>query len=264
VETRENPLIGIIGGVGPYAGVDFFKNILDNTVASRDQDHVSALLISCPAIVPDRTEYLLGQEAENPALGLFECAKRLYSAGSKYVCVNCNTAHARRIFEPFTQMAAERLPNLVIVNMIETCALYIKQNMPAVRKIGYIATRGTHASGVYHEYIGDDDGLTLIEPDEHGRERVHEAIYSEEFGIKAHSNPVSGRARRAMSLEILKLLDRGAQAVILGCTEIPLAVSPDDFTIPLLDAGKLAARRLIALAAPEKLKPPPSQTRFAG
>jgi aspartate racemase len=252
---QENPLIGIIGGVGPYAGGDFFKDILDNTIAARDQEHVSVLLLSCPAIVPDRTDYLLGQGTENPASGLFECAKRLYGAGAKYVCVNCNTAHAERIFAPFAQMTGERFSDLVIVNMIETCALHIKQNMPGVKKIGCLATKGTHISGVYHEYINADEGFILMEPDERGHERVHDAIYSKEFGIKAYSNPVSDEARRVMSQEIFKLTDSGAQAVILGCTEIPLAVNPDDFAVPLIDAGKLAARRLIALAAPEKLKP---------
>jgi aspartate racemase len=254
MKVKENPLIGIIGGVGPYAGLDFFKNILDNTAALRDQEHVGAVLLSCPVIIPDRTEFLLGNEAENPAFAMFECAKRLYGIGVKYASVVCNTAHAKRIFAPFLDMVHQELPGLVIVNMLETCMFHIKQSMPAAKRIGYLATKGTYKSGVYHEYFNAGGGFSLLEPDAEGQERIHEAIYSKEFGIKAHSAPVNAKARNILLREALKLLERGAEAVILGCTELPLAVNPRDFSEPILDPGKLTARRLIELAAPEKLR----------
>jgi aspartate racemase len=253
MEPRENSLIGIIGGVGPYAGIDFFRNILDNTVSSRDQDHVSTVLISCPSLIPDRTEFLLGNETENPAFAMFECAKRLYGIGVKYAGVACNTAHSKRIFTPFIEMVQEKLPGLVIVNMLETCMFYIKQNMPNIKRIGYLATKGTYRSGVYHEYLKADEGFSLMEPEPQGQERIHEAVYSQAFGIKVHSSPIHTKARSVLLYETFKLLDRGADAVILGCTELPLAVNPDDFLVPVLDPGKLTARRLIDLAAPEKL-----------
>jgi aspartate racemase len=254
MKAQENSLIGIIGGVGPYAGLDFFKKIIDNTVSSRDQDHVSVLLLSCPVLIPDRTGYLLGDESENPAFGMFECAKRLCSVGVKYVSVACNTAHSKRIFEPFTDMVHDKLPGLEIVNMLETCALYVKQNMPGIKRIGYLATKGTYRSGVYHEYLSANEGFSLMEPETQGQERIHEAIYSQEFGIKVHSNPIHAKARSILLYETFKLLDRGAEAVILGCTELPLAVNPHDFLAPVLDPGKLTARKLVELAAPEKLR----------
>jgi aspartate racemase len=254
VETLENPLIGIIGGVGPFAGLDFFRNILDNTVSSRDQDHLSTVLLSCPVLIPDRTEFILGNETENPAFAMFECAKRLYGIGVKYASVVCNTAHSRRIFEPFTSMVHEKLPGLVIVNMLETCMLYLKQNMPEIKRIGYLATKGTYKSSVYHEYFKADDGYSLMEPETQVQERIHEAIYSTEFGIKTHFDPVHAKARSVLLYETFKLLDRGAEAVILGCTELPLAIDSHDFLAPVLDPGKLTARRLIEFAAPEKLR----------
>ncbi|MDR1626839.1 MAG: amino acid racemase [Spirochaetia bacterium] len=252
--SSENPLIGVIGGVGPYAGLDFFRNILNNTIIARDQDHLSTVLISCPALIPDRTEYLLENEQENPAFGMFECARRLEAIGVKYASVACNTAHSKRIFDPFTAMVREKLPNLEIVNMLETCTAQVKKTMPGLRRIGYLATKGTYASGVYHEYFREDEGFSLMEPEFQGRERIHEAIYSKEFGIKVHSDPVQAKARSILLYETFKLLDRGAEAVILGCTELPLAVNPHDFLAPIFDPGKLAARRLVGLVAPEKLR----------
>jgi aspartate racemase len=254
MKIKENPLIGIIGGVGPYAGLDFFKKILDNTAASRDQDHVSVVLLSCPAIIPDRTEFLLENEAENPSFAMFECAKRLYAIGVKYAVLVCNTAHAKRIFAPFLEMVRQELPGLVIVNMLETCMRHIKQSMPAAKRIGYLATKGTYRSRVYHEYINADEGFSMLEPDAEGQERIHEAIYSKKFGIKAHSAPVHAEARNILLRETLELLERGADAVILGCTELPLAINPSDFSESVIDPGKLTARRLIELAAPEKLR----------
>jgi aspartate racemase len=151
-------------------------------------------------------------------------------------------------------MVHENLPGLKIVNMLETCVLYLKRNMPEIKHIGYLATKGTYKSRVYHEYLKDDEGYSLMEPDIQGQERIHEAIYSKEFGIKTHFDPVHAKARSVLLAETAKLLDRGAEAIILGCTELPLAIDPRDFLAPILDPGKLTARRLIDLTAPEKLR----------
>jgi aspartate racemase len=211
------------------------------------------MLVSCPSIIPDRTEFLLGgAEIENPAFGIFESARKLHAAGVKYAVIACNTAHAGRIFGPFCAMARESLSGLEIINMLETCALYVRENF-RVRRIGLLATRGTHQSGVYREYFGD--GFELIEPDEEGQKRIHEAIYSEEFGIKAFSAPIKPLTRDTISREISGLVDRGAQAVILGCTELPLAVEKRGFPVPVIDPALIAARALISLAAVEKLLP---------
>jgi len=249
------PLIGVIGGVGPYAGLDFVKKIFANTRASKDQEHLDCILVSCPSIIPDRTEYLLqgeGKEIENPASGMFESAKRLRKAGANYAVVACNTAHSNQIFIPFSCMVKDYLPGLNIVNMLETCCAYVKETLPSVKRLGLLATRGTYKSRVYHEYFREDEGFKLIEPEARGQDRIHEAIYSQMYGIKANSQ-IKPQARDWISYEIYRLIDRGAEAVILGCTELPLAIQAEHFSIPVIDPGFLTARRLIRLSAPEKL-----------
>ena len=248
------PIIGVIGGVGPYAGLDFVQKIFSNTLATRDQDHLNCALISCPSIIPDRTAFLLeGKEVElNPAFGMFESARRLYLAGARLAAVACNTAHAGRIFSPFLTMVKESLPDLEIVNMLETCALYVKESLH-IKRLGLLATIGTHQSGVYLEYFKEEEGFTLLEPDSTGRKNMHDAIYSEDFGIKAHSDEIEPQARDLIIEEIRRLVVRGAEAVILGCTELPLAVQDGDYPVPLIDPGLITARRLISLSAPEKL-----------
>ena len=275
--SRENvSIIGIIGGIGPQAGIDFAEKILSNTRAARDQDHLNCMLISCPSLIPDRTEFILGSknDDENPAFGLFECASRLYAAGSRLAVVACNTAHASRIYSPFLEMAKDAFPALRIENMLEVCADFTKTRLK-ISELGLLATLGTHKSGVYREYFRREDGFSLIEPDDEGQKRVHEAIYGEYFGIKAHSWPISPQASEIIKKEILRLSARGARAIILGCTELPLAFrmmnnpvsgNPQkaislldtgltNYPVPLIDPGLIAARRLIELAAPEKLLP---------
>jgi len=258
VENRinNNPPIGIIGGVGPYAGLDFIRKIFDNTIALKDQDHVNCILVSCPSVIPDRTDYLLKKEnerGENPAIGMFESTECLYNAGVRYASVACNTAHSEKIFLPFLKMVKEKLSGFEVVNMLETSAIHVKKMHPEIKCVGLLATLGTYKSRVYHEYFKKEDDFDLIEPDENGKEKVHEAIYSPVFGIKANSASIKPQAKELFNNEIRKFIDRGAEAVILGCTEIPLAVSPNDYKILIIDPGLIIVRKLIQLSNPEKL-----------
>jgi len=249
-------IIGIIGGVGPTAGLDFLKNIFANTIAKKDQEHLNSLLISCPSIIPDRTEYLLSIVEENPAHGMFECARRLHAAGANYVVVACNTAHSNTVFSLYQTMVKEKLPGLEVINMIETCATHAKKGLTPgnIRRIGLLATLGTHTTKVYHEYFKEEEGLFLIEPNLEKQINVHAAIYDLDYGIKSHSQPVTAEAREIIKNEIHSLIEQGAEAVILGCSELPLAVQTQDFTIPFLDPGLICARKLIELVEPRKLK----------
>ena len=250
LKESQYPIIGVIGGLGPYAGLDFVSKIFSNTKAVKDQDHLDCLLVSCPGIIPDRMTYLLSQEGENPAYGMFESAKRLHAAGVRYASVACNTAHGGLIFSLFCEMVKESLPGLTIVNMLETCAAYCKNK----KRLGLLATIGTHNTRLYQEYFNANDNYELLEPDDQGKKSIHEAIFNENFGIKAHSYNIKSEARERIREEINNFIKKGAEAVILGCTELPLAVDPSEFSIPLIDPGLLTARKLIELAAPEKLK----------
>jgi aspartate racemase len=184
---------------------------------------------------------------------LFESAKILYAAGARHAVVVCNTAHSDRIFMPFCGMVREAMPGMVIVNMLRSCADFVKKEHPGIKTLGLLATKGTYKSRVYGEYFRTAEGFSVLEPELPGQERISEAIYSLDFGIKAHSNPVQAKACNILLYEGFRLLDRGAQCLILGCTELPLAVDPTDFSAPVLNPGLLAARELIRMAAPSSL-----------
>lgn len=253
------PLIGIVGGVGPFAGLDLAKKVFDNTLVERDQDHLDLILINMPRLIPDRTDYLLGRGGDNPAIGILECVERLWIAGARIVGVPCNTAHSEAIFDIVEAEAPRRFPGIAIVHLVrEAVAAALAGG--AVARVGLLATPGTYASGVYARAFARE-GVELLIPGEGGVERVRKAIFDRELGIKAKSHPVTSEAVALLAGEARALRDRGADLVLMGCTEIPLALDFRDFGFPLLDPAVAFARALIARADPARLAPRPVLVR---
>ena len=155
--------IGVIGGVGPYAGIDLVKKVFDNTIASSDQEHIDLYLTSTPALIGDRTAYLL-EGGENPAAGLFSCLDKLALIGSDVIVIPCNTAHAPPIYDEVARRAAKKWPNVLLLNMIAETMKVIKERFPKGAKIGLLATLGTHGVGVYRTHFEGASAFTLIEP----------------------------------------------------------------------------------------------------
>ena len=246
--------IGVLGGVGPYAGIDLMHKIFDLSVASCDQEYPSVIQFSLSEHIVDRTKYLLGETTENPGEAIGEIMVRLANAGATVIGVPCNTAHSPQIMD----MAVERLhreaPNVRFVHMIQAVIASIRDNLPEVKQVGVLSTKGTFATGIYQNALAEA-GLEAVFPEEAGRDRVQESICNTEYGIKAQANPVTDTARGILLKEAEKLIDRGVGAIILGCTEIPLALTEDTLRgVPLVDATKILARALLQAFAPEKLK----------
>ena len=240
--------IGIIGGIGPYAGVDLARKIFDQTPARRDQDHLPVILFSLPHSIPDRTEFILGHATLNPALPIAEIICALHRNGASVIGMPCNTAHASPIFEEIVR----RIPKEVqLIHMIDAVAEHIRAHYPAVNQVGILSTTGTHLSRVYPDCLSRYglNGLQVTVAIQEGR--IHPAIYHPEYGIKARANPVSEKAMTDLQVGIEYLAENGAEVIVLGCTEIPLALTGNEVgRIPLIDATKILARALILAASP--------------
>lgn len=254
--TGINKTIGIVGGVGPYAGIDITRKVFDSTVASADHEHLSVLLLSSPSEIGDRTAFILGNSAVNPAEGIFNMLKRMESAGVDVAAIACNTAHSPLIFDAVTERLKSGKSRIKLVHMIREAALFIKEHYPGMKRVGVLATDGTLKAGVYDTVFGKE-GLSVIYPDASiQKENVHRAIYDPSYGIKASSNPVSDAASKDIRDAATHLAGKGAECVVLGCTELPLAFAGGDgLPVPLIDANLALARALVKSAAPEKLKP---------
>jgi aspartate racemase len=244
--------IGVIGGVGPYAGIDLVKKVFDNSIAVADQEHLDLYMTSCPSLIPDRTEYLL-HAGQNPAPGIIACFDKLARIGATVVVVPCNTAHAPKIYRQVEQWAQDNHPHVRFLNMIEETCRFLATLFPDGGTIGLMATLGTHGVGIYSDYLATYPHLRLLEPSAEGKKRVHSAIYDRTYGIKAVF-PVSTRATEDLLSEARILIDQGAQVLILGCTELPLALKEGMLSCPLIDPTAILARAAIQVTAPEKLK----------
>ena len=248
-------IIGIVGGVGPYAGLDLQRKILEQTVAAADQDHLPVIAFSWPGPIPDRTAYLLGHVAENPAFAIVEQLRLLANAGATVAGIPCNTAHAPAIFDVICAGVAGFERPLRLVNMIAETAAHLSAHYPTIRTIGVLSTTGTLYARLYPAEL-EPLGYRVVAPDEALQAAaIHPAIYDPVYGLKA-TGTASARAGDALKQGLDMLCDRGAEAIILACTELPLVFPEREYGgRPLIDPALALARALVQAVDPKRLKP---------
>ena len=246
-------IIGIVGGVGPLAGLDLQRKIVAQTVAAADQDYLPVISVSWPGPIPDRTEYLLGRVAENPAHAILAQLRLLAAAGATVAGIPCNTAHAPAIFDVIRDGVAAFEKPLRLLHMIEETAAYLAAAHPGLKTVGVLSTTGTWRARLYPAAL-EPHGYRVIVPDEALQTgAIHPAIYDPGYGIKA-TGRVTAQARANLERGIAYVRERGAGAVILGCTEMPLAFAEREFDgLPLIDPTLILARALIREVDPARL-----------
>jgi aspartate racemase len=229
VSRGKRRTVGILGGMGPEATAAFLDLLVRNTRARRDQDHVTVVVCSLPQ-VPDRTEAILGG-GPSPVPILRRGLETLRRAGADFAVIPCLSAHH------FYPALAARSP-LPIIHLVEETAAELRKKRPRVRKVGLIATSGTVASRVFPR-IFEPLGIEVIVPDARTQRRVMRAIYGP-AGVKAGAP--SGPPRRILRAAAAGLARRGAQAIVAGCTEVPLVLRPLDVAVPMIDPMRIGAR----------------------
>ena len=209
--------VGILGGMGPLATADLFEKIVLHTEASCDQEHLRVCIDSNTAIA-DRTAALLHGGAD-PRPEMIKSARRLESIGADVLIMPCNTAHNYHA----DVQAAVGVPVLHMIALTRD-ALTAR----GVRCAGLLATDGTVQTGIYQRTF-DGSGITLLTPDETGQKAVMGMIYD---GVKAGDLDYPADDFRAACD---RLLARGAEVLILGCTELPLAFARYALSAPAID-----------------------------
>jgi len=248
--THPQP-IGILGGMGPQAGIDLVSKITAETEATRDQDHLPVILVSKPEI-PDRTAWLADPSAPDPAPVIAEGFVALERAGAGVVAMACNTAHTPAIFDRVQLQLMHAGARIRILHLIGETVAGLQAAYPDIRTVGILGTHGTLSSGLYHQAL-ERRGLSVLAPKD--TNRLSKAIYDPETGIKAHSSPVTTAARSQVQEAVSELAKKGAEAVILGCTELPLAVPETCLGgVPLIDPARMLARALIRAVDPARLR----------
>ena len=228
--------LGIIGGMGPMAGCDLLKKIILNTDAKCDQEHIHTILDSNTAIA-DRTAAILSG-GKDPTEELQKSAKRLYEAGAEVIVMSCNTAHY------FYDAVAECVP-VPVLHMPRLTAEYMKKR--GITRAALLATDGTIQSGVYGRALSP---MTVLTPEGEDQKAIMSLIYD---GVK-RGDPHFDVTRVQETLS--HLAQAGAEAFILGCTELPIAFSQfplEGRTVdPTLVLARAAVKACGAPLTPEK------------
>jgi len=204
--------VGVLGGMGPLATADFLRKLTEATPSRRDQDHIPLILYGIPTI-PDRSSGILGT-GPSPEGALCAGISFLVSFGVDAIVIPCNTAHywydamARR---------ASRVPILHIVDAVRDALS--DQGIHGGR-VGLMATAGTIKANLYQSRLGSAFDVTTPTDDD-----LNDLIMP---GIRAVKAGRLEWAETLMEQAAQRLIDRGATKLVLGCTEIPLALPTVD------------------------------------
>ena len=249
----ERAAIGVLGGLGPYAGLDLVRALFDQTDADRDQDHLPVTLISYPGRIPDRATWIADPTAPNPLPAMMEVLRRLDDAGCAVAGVPCNTAHAPAIYDRLQDGLLADGRDLRLLHIVDAIVEALSEVAPTARMVGVLATTSSVQNRL-HQVGLEAAGLQAVVPDRAHQEAVQATIYGP-WGLKAQSTPPDPRARQALLDATDHLAERGADAVILGCTELPLAVPERERGgVPFVNSTRALARALIRAAHPDKLR----------
>jgi aspartate racemase len=223
--------VGVIGGMGPAATVDFMDKLIKATKAEREQDNLR-ILVDCNPHVPDRNVAKI--EGSHPGPVLAEMAAGLERSGADFVVMACNTAHA---YEADIRAALGK----PFVSMIAETAAALKVRHATVKKAGLLAGTGCLDASLYQDAL-KAHGVEAVTLDEAGKARFMGLLYQIKRG------DTSDAARAEMRSLADMLIASGAEVVVAACTEVPLVLSAGDVAVPLVDATDILVERTLAYA----------------
>jgi aspartate racemase len=225
--------IGLIGGMSWESSAEYYR-MINEAVRRRLGGFHSARCLMFSVDFAEIEELQRSGRWEDAGNRLADAARRLERGGAELLVLCTNTMH--RVADEVA--AATEIPFLHIA---DPTADEIKAR--GITSVGLLATRYTMEQDFYRGRLSERHGLEVLVPDEPGRSLVHDVIY-EELVL----GRIEERSRAAYREIMTRLVERGAEAIILGCTEIELLVREDDSTVPLFDTTRIHAERAVELA----------------
>ena len=230
--SKPSLIVGVLGGMGPEATVNFMAKVIALTPGDRDQDHVRLIVDQNPQ-VPDRQDALL-RDGENPGQVLADMARGLEDQDCDFLVMPCNTAHA---FQKDITAAV----NIPFVSMIDATLDAAK----AAKCVGVMATVACLRASVYQSAL-EERGITHVLPSREEAENLTRLVFEIKRGNKGELT------RAAVARLARSLVARGADVIVSACTEIPLVFGSRDLDTPMLSSTDELAKMTIALARGDK------------
>lgn len=216
--------LGVIGGLGPIATAYFMELVIKMTDANCDSKHLEMIIYNSPSI-PDRTSYILGKSKDNPVVPITDIGKKLEEQNVDYISIPCITAHY------FYDILSKEI-KVPIINILEETALHLKEN--GVKTVGIAATEGTIKSGLFQKELSSS-GINYVLPSPKSQQHIMDLIYK---NVKA-GRPAEMEKFYSVSEEFKV---KGAEVIILGCTELSLIKRDYKIGAGYLDAMEVLAR----------------------
>ena len=233
--------IGILGGMSPESTIEYYQ-YLTHTYTKRFGDYGYPEIIIYSVSFQPYVDWPNNERWDLVAQGLSEAAHRLEAAGADFIIIATNTMHL-----VFDEVQAS--VNVPMLNLLEAVAEAILAR--GMKTVGLLGTKFTMEKTFYQDALARQ-GITVLTPEAEEREYVNRVIYNELVAGR-----ILDESRRGFVAVIKKLGERGAEGVILGCTEIPLLVSEADVGIPLFDTtvihAEAALNYALAEQSPEKI-----------
>ncbi len=211
--------LGVIGGMGPLATSDFLRKLVDHTSAKNDQENIPVIVYG-DCTTPDRTDSIIG-DGPSPFPQLLEAVQFLNGAGVGSICITCNSAH-------HWHSELEKHSEVPVFNIIKSSADQVRKKNPNIKTVGVLSTFGTFQVGIYEKALKDLGFNVVLPTHEEFRDFVSPGIALIKADQLHEAEIVFEKASDC-------LVKRGAEIVILGCTEIPLGMqqqyarNPDAF-----------------------------------
>lgn len=197
-------VLGVIGGMGTVATIDFYTRIMNHTVAHKDQEHIDMVIINHASII-DRTYAIKNNKLDELLKQMHENLKILENAKVTSIAIPCNTSHS--IIDKIQQ-----LTSIPIINMIEETAKGLKEVVNKGEKVGIMATDGTIMLKIYQQACKKYD-IEYFVPEDNIQKQIMDIIYDD---VKANGIFDNERFKKVLDY----FLQNGCKYVILGCTEL--------------------------------------------
>lgn len=229
--------VGILGGMGPAATVDLMQRIIRATPAQDDVDHLRLLVDSNPQ-VPSRIAALIERTGDSPAPVLRSMAEGLVAHGADVLAMPCNTAHH------YHEEVSAGLP-VPFLNMVDLAGDALARADPALSRIGLLASSALQHIRLY-EPVFEARGLEVVYPQTEQQRCLMDLITA----IKAAR--ATPQLRQAMTVAARDLEERGAQALLIACTELSAIGSDLNTVLPVFDAAEILSNAVVVYARGER------------
>lgn len=261
VDSQCESVIVIVGGMGPLAGIQCYKYVLENSKTNgTDQGNLDTVVVSYPRRIENRVEFVLGRSEMNPGNCVLEFLLpylQMLSTTYKKVIVGvpCVTFHCPSIFSVFCEGIESSFPSVLVVSIVKSTVSFINAFYPKITRIGILSTDGTRKLKPFAKEFEESNKQLVYLSDEQ-QVIVSDCIFNTQWfefclfiiyrGVKSPS--FDKLVVHSLFCDVMNdLIMEGCEAIILGCTEIPLAIEEKEYKgIPILNPSWILARSLIS------------------